>query len=40
MTQRLDEIFGELGIPEYLGAFGDQGFDTWEIILDITESDL
>ncbi|KAH8761510.1 hypothetical protein F5883DRAFT_124576 [Diaporthe sp. PMI_573] len=40
MTPRVEEIFGELGISEYLVAFGDQGFDTWEVILDITESDL
>ncbi|KAI1845718.1 hypothetical protein JX266_008083 [Neoarthrinium moseri] len=36
----LEEIFQELGISQYLGAFVDQGFDTWETILDITESDL
>ncbi|KAJ4394583.1 hypothetical protein N0V93_003802 [Gnomoniopsis smithogilvyi] len=40
MSPRLDEIFGELGITQYLDAFVDQGFDTWETILDITESDL
>lgn len=40
MSPRLDEIFGELGISQYLDAFVDQGFDTWETILDITESDL
>ncbi len=39
-TQRLAEIFGELGISQYLDAFLDQGFDTWGAILDITESDL
>ncbi|KAF3015596.1 hypothetical protein G7054_g11048 [Neopestalotiopsis clavispora] len=37
---RLDQIFEELGISQYLGAFVDQGFDSWETILDITESDL
>ncbi|KAK5624615.1 hypothetical protein RRF57_000331 [Xylaria bambusicola] len=36
----LETIFGELGITQYLGAFIDQGFDSWETILDITESDL
>ncbi|KAI1310470.1 hypothetical protein F5Y03DRAFT_41026 [Xylaria venustula] len=36
----LETVFGELGIPQYLGAFIDQGFDSWETILDITESDL
>ncbi|KAK6193159.1 hypothetical protein LQW54_012742 [Pestalotiopsis sp. IQ-011] len=37
---RLDQIFEELGISQYLGAFVDNGFDSWETILDITESDL
>ncbi|KAI1213928.1 uncharacterized protein F4807DRAFT_409809 [Annulohypoxylon truncatum] len=36
----LEVIFGELGISQYLEAFFDQGFDSWETILDITESDL
>ncbi|KAI1457388.1 hypothetical protein F4805DRAFT_475087 [Annulohypoxylon moriforme] len=36
----LEIIFGELGISQYLEAFVDQGFDSWETILDITESDL
>lgn len=36
----LETIFGELGISQYLGAFIDQGFDSWDTILDITESDL
>jgi len=40
MTQQLEIIFGELGIVQYLNAFIDQGFDSWETILDITESDL
>lgn len=40
MMYRLDTIFGELGISQYLNAFIDQGFDSWETILDITESDL
>lgn len=40
MTQLLVTIFGELGITQYLDAFLEQGFDTWETILDITESDL
>ncbi|KAJ9142107.1 High mobility group protein B3 [Pleurostoma richardsiae] len=40
MSPSLEEVFGELGISQYLGAFLDQGFDTWETILDITESDL
>ncbi|KAI1660254.1 hypothetical protein F4813DRAFT_317777 [Daldinia decipiens] len=36
----LEVIFGELGITQYLDAFIDQGFDSWDTILDITESDL
>ncbi|KAL0475668.1 hypothetical protein QR685DRAFT_550231 [Neurospora intermedia] len=40
MAQQLIVIFGELGISQYLDAFVEQGFDTWETILDITESDL
>ena len=38
MTE-LGDIFKELGISQYLHTFLDQGFDTWETILDITESD-
>lgn len=40
MSPKLQEVFGELGISQYLDVFLDQGFDTWETILDITESDL
>ncbi len=40
MTEQLEQIFGELGISQYLGVFLEQGFDTWDTILDITESDL
>ncbi|RYO91279.1 hypothetical protein DL766_002050 [Monosporascus sp. MC13-8B] len=36
----LESIFGELGISQYLDAFLEQGFDSWDTILDITESDL
>ena len=35
----LADIFAELGISHYLHDFLEQGFDTWETILDITESD-
>ncbi|RDW63994.1 hypothetical protein BP5796_10496 [Coleophoma crateriformis] len=38
MTE-LGEIFAELGISQYLNEFVEQGFDTWDTILDITESD-
>ncbi|KAF6813928.1 HMG box protein [Colletotrichum sojae] len=40
MAQELGSIFAELGISQYLDTFLDQGFDTWDTILDITESDL
>lgn len=36
----LGAIFVELGLAQYLDAFVEQGFDTWDTILDITESDL
>jgi hypothetical protein len=35
----LEDIFAELGISHYLGDFIEQGFDSWDTILDITESD-
>ena len=38
MTE-LEDTFAELGISQYLDVFLEQGFDTWETILDITESD-
>ncbi|KAG6020679.1 hypothetical protein E4U41_002766 [Claviceps citrina] len=40
MTRELDGIFADLGLSQYLEAFVDQGFDAWDIILDIQESDL
>ncbi|KAF4926339.1 High mobility group protein B3 [Colletotrichum viniferum] len=40
MAQDLESIFQELGISQYLDIFLEQGFDTWDTILDITESDL
>ncbi|KAJ0380643.1 hypothetical protein COL26b_000929 [Colletotrichum chrysophilum] len=40
MAQNLESIFQELGISQYLDIFLEQGFDTWDTILDITESDL
>ena len=36
----LADIFDELGLTQYLDSFLDQGFDTWDTILDITEPDL
>jgi len=38
MTE-VETIFEELGIQQYLHDFLEQGFDSWETILDITESD-
>ncbi|KFZ19856.1 hypothetical protein V502_03455 [Pseudogymnoascus sp. VKM F-4520 (FW-2644)] len=38
MTE-LADIFDELGLTQYLDSFLDQGFDTWDTILDITEPD-
>lgn len=40
MTRDLGPTFRELGLSQYLDAFVDQGFDSWETILDIQESDL
>lgn len=40
MTHDLDTTFRELGLSQYIDAFIDQGFDTWDTILDIQESDL
>ncbi len=33
-------IFDRLGLGQYLERFIDEGFETWETVLDITESDL
>ncbi|KFY83176.1 hypothetical protein V498_08251 [Pseudogymnoascus sp. VKM F-4517 (FW-2822)] len=35
----LAEIFDELDLAQYLNSFLEQGFDTWDTILDITEPD-
>ncbi|KKO96580.1 hypothetical protein THAR02_11316 [Trichoderma harzianum] len=40
MNQDLETIFRELGFPQYLDTFVEQGFDTWDTILSIQESDL
>lgn len=39
MTE-LAEIFDDIGLSQYLHSFLEHGFDTWDTILDITESDL
>ncbi|KAJ4301238.1 hypothetical protein N0V90_003329 [Kalmusia sp. IMI 367209] len=36
----LGERLARLGLSQYLEALVSEGFDTWEIVLDITESDL
>jgi hypothetical protein len=36
----LAEKFDELDLAQYLDRFLEQGFDTWDTILDITETDL
>ncbi|ERS98426.1 hypothetical protein HMPREF1624_05210 [Sporothrix schenckii ATCC 58251] len=40
MSQRLEDELEELQLTQYYDAFVDQGFDSWETLLDITESDL
>lgn len=40
MSSELEGVFKELGLSQYLDAFTEQGFDKWETILDIQESDL
>lgn len=35
----LEDILTELGLNQYLDEFIEQGFDSWQIVLDITESD-
>lgn len=40
MMHALEPVFQELGLAQYLDIFLDQGFDTWDTILDIQESDL
>jgi hypothetical protein len=36
----LGERLERMGLAQYLDAFVSEGFDSWETILDITESDL
>jgi len=36
----LRQRLARLGLSQYLDAFIAEGFDTWETVLDITESDL
>ncbi len=36
----VSEILGRLGLSEYVDVFIAEGFDTWDILTDTTESDL
>ena len=36
----LDERLSRLGLAQYTQKLKDEGFETWETLLDITESDL
>lgn len=36
----LGERLSRLGLSQYLEALVSEGFDTWDTVLDITESDL
>lgn len=39
MTE-LSEMLEKLGLSQYLDVFVDEGFDSWQTVMDITESDL
>jgi hypothetical protein len=39
MSELRDRL-SRLGLAQYSDAFATEGFDTWETVLDITESDL
>ena len=36
----LRHTLARLGLSQYYGTFVEEGFETWETVLDITESDL
>ena len=36
----LSSVLAKLGLIRYLEKFKEEGFETWETVLDITESDL
>jgi hypothetical protein len=40
MEQDLEPVLASLGMSQYLMVFLEQGFDTWEVVQDVTESDL
>ena len=33
-------VLSRLGLAQYIDAFVAEGFETWETVLDVTESDL
>lgn len=39
-TIELGDTLARLGLSQYLERFVQEGFDTWETVLDITETDL
>ncbi|CAK7272399.1 hypothetical protein SEPCBS57363_005112 [Sporothrix epigloea] len=40
MPQQLNNVLEELNLTQYFSSLVDHGFDTWNTILDITESDM
>jgi len=40
MSSELKERLARLGLAQYSEVFVTEGFDSWETVLDITESDL
>jgi hypothetical protein len=40
MEHDLEPVLASLGMSQYLNVFLEEGFDTWETVLDITEFDL
>ena len=36
----LQPILSRLGLAQYVDKFNEEGFEIWETVLDITESDL
>lgn len=40
MVVNFSHVLERLGLAPYFQAFVDEGFDSWETLQDITESDL
>lgn len=36
----LEEVLARLGLSQYLERLGEEGFERWESVMDITEQDL